>query len=200
MTNTIDIYVDGSAINNENPNVPTLGGVGIFVDLSKSPEDENAKGSYGIFVGHVKDHKLEDDNNYTDSAITLRTLNLGKTTNNTTELAAIYVALVSVEHMFHPSGREFMIYGDSEYAGNLIFGNWNPKENKQLVAIVKQKAKSLQNAGYKIRWEHVRAHADDDRNNYVDYLAKCGAYNTPLDDVQSFSDWTTDPFDDWKMT
>ncbi len=65
MTNTIDIYVDGSAINNENPNVPTLGGVGVFIDLSKSPEDENAKGSYGIFVGHIKDHKLEDDGDYT---------------------------------------------------------------------------------------------------------------------------------------
>ena len=99
--------------------------------------------------------------------------------------------------MFHPSGREFMIYGDSEYAGNLIFGDWKPKENKELVAIIKQKAKTLQRAGYKIRWEHVRAHSDDDRNNYVDYLAKCGAYNTPLDDVQSFSNWTKEPITDW---
>lgn len=196
MTNTIDIYVDGSAINNENPNVPTLGGVGVFVDLSKSPVDENAKGSYGIFAGHIQDHKLKDDGVYT-AGITLQTLDLGKTTNNTTELAAIYVALVSVEHLFHPLGREFMIYGDSEYAGNLIFGDWNPSKNKELVAKIKQKAKSLQNAGYKIRWEHVRAHSEDDRNNYVDYLAKCGAYNTPLDEVQTFSDWNKEPFDDW---
>jgi len=195
MTNTIDIYVDGSAINNENPNVPTLGGVGVFIDLSKSPEDENAKGSYGIFVGHIKDHKLEDDGDYTGDEIKLQTLDLGKTTNNTTELAAIYVALVSLEQMFHPSGREFMIYGDSEYAGNLIFGSWNPKENKQLVTIIKEKAKSLQNVGYKIRWEHVRAHADDDRNNYVDYLAKCGAYNTSPEIIVDFSTWVKAPID-----
>jgi len=27
----LEIYVDGSAINNENPNVPTLGGVGVCI-------------------------------------------------------------------------------------------------------------------------------------------------------------------------
>ena len=30
MTNQIEFYVDGSAINNENPNVPTLGGIGVY--------------------------------------------------------------------------------------------------------------------------------------------------------------------------
>lgn len=199
MTNTIDIYVDGSAINNENPNVPTLGGVGVLIDLSKSPVDENKNGAYGIFAGHIKDNKLEDEHEYTDDSITLQTLDLVKTTNNTTELAAIYVALVSVENMFHPEGREFIIYGDSEYAGNLIFGNWKPKENKQLVNLIKQKANYLLDAGYAIRWEHVRAHANDDRNNYVDYLAKCGAYNTPLNEVQSFSVWSKEPIENWKM-
>ena len=126
-------------------------------------------------------------------------MDLVKTTNNTTELAAIYVALVSVENILHPEGREIIIYGDSEYAGNLIFGNWKPKENKQLVNTIKQKANYLLSAGYNIRWEHVRAHADDDRNNYVDYLAKCGAYNTPLNEVQSFEVWSKDPVENWKM-
>ena len=30
MTNEIEFYVDGSAINNENPNVRTLGGIGVY--------------------------------------------------------------------------------------------------------------------------------------------------------------------------
>ena len=77
------------------------------------------------------------------------------------------------------------IYGDSQYAGNLVFGNWKPKENKELVAKVKQLASKVTN----VTWEHVRAHADNQYNNYADYLARSGAYKTPEYEVLMFNEW-----------
>ena len=157
----LEIYVDGSAINNENPNVPTLGGVGVAMI-----EEGNVT---GVRV-EVSNHTLEDF-----------PLDLKQTTNNTTELAAIYVALKLIEG----KAGEHTIYGDSQYAGNLVFGNWKPKENKELVAKVKQLASEAPN----VTWEYVKAHADNQYNNYADYLAKCGAYKTPEREVLSFNEW-----------
>ena len=163
MLEMIEIYVDGSAINNENPNKPTLGGVGVAMI-----EDGNVT---GVRV-EVSKHTLEDF-----------PLDLKQTTNNTTELAAIYVALNFLEYggLTLPT----KIYGDSQYAGNLVFGNWKPKENKELVAKVKKLASEVPNA----TWEYVKAHADNQYNNYADYLARCGAYKTPETEVLSFNEW-----------
>jgi len=157
----LEIYVDGSAINNENPNVPTLGGVGVAMI-----EDGNVT---GVKI-EVSNHTLEDF-----------PLDLKQTTNNTTELAAIYVAL----ELIKGKAGEYTIYGDSQYAGNLVFGNWKPKENKELVAKVKQLASEVPNA----TWEYVKAHADNQYNNYADYLARSGAYKTPQTEVLSFNEW-----------
>jgi len=157
----LEIYVDGSAINNENPNKPTLGGVGVAMI-----EDGNVT---GVRV-EVSKHTLEDF-----------PLDLKQTTNNTTELAAIYVALKLIKG----KAGEHTIYGDSQYAGNLVFGNWKPKENKELVAKVKQLASEVPN----VTWEYVKAHADNQYNNYADYLARSGAYRTPEEEVLSFNEW-----------
>mgnify|MGYP001323923603 CR=1 FL=1 len=162
----LEIYVDGSAINNENPNKPTLGGVGVVIVDDGEVE--------GIKV-EISNHTILED----------YPLDLKQTTNNTTELAAIYVALSYFE------GGEFApvkikIYGDSQYAGNLVFGNWKPKENKELVAKVKQMASKVPND---VTWEYVKAHADNQYNNYADYLARSGAYKTPQTEVLSFNDW-----------
>ena len=166
----LEIYVDCSAINNENPNIPTLGGVGVVVInsvLSQHPDDYHLT---------VENHVLNGND-----------LELGKTTNNTTELAAIYVALAAIDH-YRAEGEDVpavKIYGDSQYAGNLVFGNWKPKENKELVAKVKQLASEVPN----VTWEYVKAHADNQYNNYADYLAKSGAYKTPEREVLSFNEW-----------
>jgi ribonuclease HI len=157
----LEIYVDGSAINNENPNKPTLGGVGVAMI-----EDGNVT---GVRV-EVSNHTLKDF-----------PLDLKQTTNNTTELAAIYVAL----ELIKGKAGEYTIYGDSQYAGNLVFGNWKPKENKELVAKVKQLASEVPN----VTWEYVKAHADNQYNNYADYLARSGAYKTPETEVLSFNEW-----------
>jgi ribonuclease HI len=157
----LEIYVDGSAINNENPNVPTLGGVGVAMI-----EDGNVT---GVRV-EVSNHTLKDFPLY-----------LKQTTNNTTELAAIYVAL----ELIKGKAGEHIIYGDSQYAGNLVFGNWKPKENKELVAKVKELASLVPN----VTWKYVKAHADNQYNNYADYLARSGAYKTPQTEVLSFNEW-----------
>ena len=167
MLEMIEIYVDGSAINNENPNKPTLGGVGVAIIGPLGPD----KGGEveGIKV-EVSNHTLKDF-----------PLDLKQTTNNTTELAAIYVAL----ELIKGKAGEYTIYGDSQYAGNLVFGNWKPKENKELVAKVKKLASEVPN----VTWEYVKAHADNQYNNYADYLARSGAYKTPETEVLSFNEW-----------
>jgi ribonuclease HI len=180
MTNEIEFYVDGSAINNENPNVRTLGGIGVYIHT-------NSENGINI-LNYQKDRRFAI--NVDDNAVArLRfawadyPLDLGKVTNNTTELAAIYYSLVLIKHQHKYDNCT--IYGDSQYAGNLVFGNWKPKQNKELVAKVKGLAKTVPH----VKWEYVKAHDGNVYNEYADYLAKTGAYNqTPL------------PFNEWKET
>ena len=177
MTNQIEFYVDGSAINNENPNVRTLGGIGVY----RRTNSEN-----GInIITHKPDHGYAK-NVDADGIVSINgvsPLDLGKVTNNTTELAAIYYALLIITR-----GDQYdncIIYGDSQYAGNLVFGNWKAKKNKELVAKVKALAKRVPN----VTWEYVKAHDGNVYNEYADYLAKSGAYNRP-----------PLPFREWKET
>ena len=161
----IEIYVDGSAINNENPDKPTLGGVGVvFIEDGKV-----TRARLGI-----TDHVLDGG---------LFRLDLQQTTNNTTELAVIYLALELIRGKPGP----YTIYGDSQYAGNLVFGEWKPKTNEALVAKVKALAGASNMPS--VKWKHVRAHADNEYNNYADYLAKSGAYKIPHDEVLNFEGW-----------
>jgi len=177
MTAEIEYYVDGSAINNENPNVRTLGGIGIY-------RRNNTENGINI-ITHKPDcgYAKNVDADGIVSINGISSLDLGKVTNNTTELAAIYYALLIITR-----GDQYdncIIYGDSQYAGNLVFGNWKAKKNKELVAKVKALAKTLPN----VTWEYVKAHDGNVYNEYADYLAKTGAYNRhPL------------PFREWKET
>jgi len=180
MTNQIEFYVDGSAINNENPNVPTLGGIGVY----RRTNSENGFKLGTVFAPKPPDHGYAI--NVDADGIALKNthpLDLGKVTNNTTELAAIYYALQMITRCRYED--ICTIYGDSQYAGNLVFGNWKAKQNKELVAKVKALAKTVPN----VTWEYVKAHDGNVYNEYADYLAKSGAYNqTPL------------PFEEWKET
>jgi len=176
MTNEIEFYVDGSAINNENPNVRTLGGIGIY----RRTNYEN-----GINIITSQPNKGWELNVDADGVVLRHEipLDLGKVTNNTTELAAIYYALQLIR--LNHKDDNCTIYGDSQYAGNLVFGNWKAKQNKELVAKVKALAKTVPN----VTWEYVKAHDGNVYNEYADYLAKTGAYNrSPL------------PFEAWKET
>ena len=176
MTNEIEFYVDGSAINNENPNVRTLGGIGIY-------RRTNSENGFN-FITAQPDKGWELNVDASGIVFThFSPLDLGKITNNTTELAGIYYALLIIR-MSHKDDN-CTIYGDSQYAGNLVFGNWKAKKNKELVAKVKALAKTVPN----VTWEYVKAHDGNVYNEYADYLAKTGAYNRdPL------------PFEEWKET
>ena len=177
MTNQIEFYVDGSAINNENPNVPTLGGIGVYrrTNTENGINIITSRPDLGLAINVAAD------------GIALRNetlpLDLGKVTNNTTELAAIYYALQMIR--LGAKYDKCIIYGDSQYAGNLVFGNWKAKQNKELVAKVKALAKTVPN----VTWEYVKAHDGNVYNEYADYLAKTGAYNRP-----------PLPFEEWKET
>ena len=182
----IEIYVDGSAINNENPNIPSLGGVGVCIIYNGN------KGSWRVEDSKVTGYYYTVTNDMLEAPVS--GLNLGKTTNNTTELAAIYMALKLTRGLVTNKRVESaVIYGDSQYAGNLVFGNWKPKENKELVAKVKAERENteayLGKAFETVTWEYVKAHADNQYNNYADYLAKSGAYKTPEEQVLSFNEW-----------
>ena len=90
MTAEIEYYVDGSAINNENPNVRTLGGIGIY-------RRNNTENGINI-ITHKPDHGYAK-NVDADGIVSINgvsPLDLGKVTNNTTELAAIYYALLII--------------------------------------------------------------------------------------------------------
>jgi len=188
----VKIYVDGSAINNENPNVPTLGGVGIGVwAVSTLPVFGKATEHEGAHVyWTVKNHQIDDEivtipNGNISKPIKL---DLGKTTNNTTELAAIYGALEMIKlSNWEKQNASYIIYGDSQYAGNLVFGKWRAKDNKELVAKTKALLKEVRNLGINVEWEHVRAHTNDKFNDYADYLAKSGAYSVPEDEMLTFN-------------
>ena len=198
----IKVYVDGSAINNENPNVPTLGGVAIFFVKYPGIVDRNEPvGFYERIVDHklngvyLRKHsekewnELKTENKYGPS------LDLEKTTNNTAELAAIWMVnavLEEIQYKMKPLRPKpdfelpkFEIVGDSMYAGNLIFGDWKPKHNKNLVKRIK---KDLAKSNFDITWKYVKAHDTDENNNYVDYLARSAAYGVE----------TPSGFDQWK--
>ena len=184
MTNEIEFYVDGSAINNENPNVRTLGGIGIY----RRTNYEN-----GINIITSQPDKGWELNVDADGVVLRHEipLDLGKVTNNTTELAAIFYALqlITTQNMeqtiLELENDNYTIYGDSQYAGNLVFGNWKAKKNKELVAKVKALAKTVPN----VTWEYVKAHDGNVYNEYADYLAKTAAYRRP-----------PLPFQEWKET
>ena len=187
----IKVYVDGSAINNENPNVPTLGGVAIFFVKYPGIVDRNEPvGFYERIVDHklngvyLRKHsekewnELKTENKYGPS------LDLEKTTNNTAELAAIWMVNPVLEEITSIRDKikrlpKFEIVGDSMYAGNLIFGDWKPKHNKNLVKRIK---KDLAKSNFDITWKYVKAHDTDENNNYVDYLARTAAFgvSTPV--------------------
>jgi ribonuclease HI len=89
--------------------------------------------------------------------------------NNTAELSAIYHAL---EYIRDNNLDDVIIYTDSMYAMNLIFGSWKPSSNQSLVRPAKELALKLHG---KVIAEHVRAHQDLFWNERADQLAKQGA-------------------------
>jgi len=179
MRRTVHIYVDGSALGNENADAPSRGGVAA---VAFDGEKELMKWRLG------RDEVLKIVERY-DTRVT----------NNTTELLALdlaYNMAYKISGGIYNCDYDFIhhvVRGDSQYAGNLIHDDWKAKKNKKLVEMVKETFSSVShNLGdyeYTLTWEYVKAHASDDRNNYVDYVARTGAHMIPEHEVLNYADW-----------
>ena len=89
-------------------------------------------------------------------------------TNNTMELKAILVALLSIKKPID----SLEIISDSEYSIGVLTKPWNPKKNIELITkIKKQITKTQKLIKEPIEWTHVKGHSDDIWNNLCDKLA-----------------------------
>ena len=89
-------------------------------------------------------------------------------TNNTMELKAILVALISIKKPIN----SLEIVSDSEYSIGVLTKSWKPKKNIELISkIKKQIIKTQKLVGSLIKWTHVRGHQDNEFNNLCDKLA-----------------------------
>ena len=105
-------------------------------------------------------------------------------TNNQAELTAILFALWYPWKVFDVHDHHILIKTDSNYAMNVVTGNFNAKANKELIMKVQGLIKKLEENGNEVEFEHVDAHtggdSDDAKNNdLVDRYAKKAASTVP---------------------
>ena len=91
---------------------------------------------------------------------------LGKGTNNTAELTALYRALDAI-----PDGYNATVYSDSQYAIGCATQPWTPKKNIELVQKLRAKYLSLQD---RVTIQHVYGHSGVPENEMADQLANYG--------------------------
>lgn len=96
------------------------------------------------------------------------------TTNNKMELMAIYIALSSIKKEIN----SLEIVSDSEYAIGVLTKPWNPKKNKELIEVIKQRIRLTQNlVKSPIKWSHTYGHSNNEWNNLCDKLAQSESKN-----------------------
>lgn len=89
-------------------------------------------------------------------------------TNNTMELKAILVALISIKKPIN----SLEIVSDSEYSIGVLTKFWKPKKNIELISKIKKQIIETQKlVDSPIKWTHVRGHQDNEFNNLCDKLA-----------------------------
>lgn len=99
---------------------------------------------------------------------------VSNTTNNKMELAAILIALKSINRK-----GDVTIVTDSEYAIGSITKGWKRKKNVELLSLIDEELKRA-TAICNIGFVHTKGHQKDDSfytkwNNYVDKLAQYGS-------------------------
>lgn len=105
-------------------------------------------------------------------------------TNNQAELTAILFALWYTWKVFNVHEHHILIKTDSNYAMNVVTGNFKSKANKELIMKVQGILKKVEDNGNDVEFEHVDAHtggdSDDAKNNdLVDRYAKKAASTVP---------------------
>lgn len=101
-----------------------------------------------------------------------------RTTSNRMEMLAIISAVCSV-----PNGADLVVYSDSQYAINTLFGCWKPKKNLDLISMYNERVKNLSSVTF--RW--LKGHNGDKYNEMVDSMCTDAikriveAHNLPKD-------------------
>jgi ribonuclease HI len=169
MEQNYRIYVDGSAIGNQNVNADTPAGWGMI--CVKMDVGDNSHSS-GTVQNELSGLVITD-------AESSQFIGAEVGSNNTAEVTALYKALLHIEYGHQTNGRDttYTIYGDSMYAGKMAMGEWKPKENKELIKNLTKKWKSLKMQGINFTWNHVKAHSGHLWNERVDHLALKAASN-----------------------
>lgn len=90
-----------------------------------------------------------------------------KTTNNQMEIMAALAAL----RCFRSSVDSITIYTDSMYVVGCATLGWKRNKNGILWAAFDEELKRVSTLCPKIKFQHVKGHADNKWNNYVDKLA-----------------------------
>ena len=157
---SINIYTDGSAMGNNNVTKDTPAGWGIVVvegDTGDHQSGNVIRQSNGRVITDPK-HPL-----YIGAEVG---------SNNTGELTAIYRALL---WCLSNKPNEVTIYSDSQYALNVVLGDWNASKNRKLVAQCKGLLTKVREAGTTVNSAHIKAHSGFLWNERADQLAYDGA-------------------------
>ena len=169
MSKNYRIYVDGSAIGNQNVNADTPAGWGMICVKMDVGDNSHSSGTVQNELSGLV---------ITDSESS-QFIGAEVGSNNTAEVTALYKALEHIEYGHQTNNPEtsYTIYGDSMYAGKMAMGEWKPKENKELIKNLMNKWKSLKMQGINFTWNHVKAHSGHLWNERVDHLALKAASN-----------------------
>ena len=109
---------------------------------------------------------------------------VGRLSNNTSELHAVTVGLLWIARNARQGGEVVLVCHDSEHARHMACGLWKPRANWKAVSKAKS-ACSLAEAQCTPQWVHVDSHTGDERNERADGLAALGGndWTKALDDL-----------------
>jgi ribonuclease HI len=162
---SINIYTDGSAMGNNNVTKDTPAGWGVVV-----VEGDTGDHQSGIVINQGNGRVITDHRHplYIGAEVG---------SNNTAELTGIYRALMWCANNKRIIGDygEVTIYSDSQYALNVVLGDWNASKNRKLVAQCKGLFTKVKEAGTTVNSAHIKAHSGFRWNERADQLAYDGA-------------------------
>jgi len=178
MEENYRLYVDGSAIGNQNVTADTPAGWGVVCVKMGVGDNSHSSGKV----------QTELSGRVITDADSSQFIGAEVGSNNTAEVSALFKALEHIElgHQTNPTDTIYTIYGDSMYAGKMAMGEWKPKENKEMIKRLTKKWDSLKMQGINFTWNHVRAHSGHLWNERVDHLA-----------LKAASDEQPDPLNEW---
>lgn len=88
-------------------------------------------------------------------------------TNIKMEVAAVILALRFIKEPY----ESIVIHTDSQYVIGQATQNWKRNKNKALLSKLDEELKRVKKLCPDIKFEHVKGHADNYWNNYVDAIA-----------------------------